>query len=283
MDNSIDLHLHSIYSDGSDSPEEIVKKASQLKLRALSLTDHDSVDGIPEMIEHCKKADIEFVPGIELSTDYEGHEIHILAYYYNYTDEKFLSMLSENVKARDVRTERILSALRDNGFNITLEDLYELNPAAVITRAHIATYLFKTEQIKCQKDAFDKYIGDGKCCFFKREKINSLDAIKLVKNIGGIAVIAHPPLYRMETSELDRVISTFKDNGLEGIEAIYSTYHNDDERNMRELAKKYNLLLTGGSDYHGINKPFIHLGSGRGNLHVPYKYFEKLKEAHFNN
>ncbi len=114
MDNSIDLHLHSIYSDGSDSPEEIVKLASKLKLRALSLTDHDSVDGIPEMIRCCKEANIEFVPGIELSTDYEGHEIHILAYYYDYTDEKLLSMLSENVKARDVITERILNALRDN-------------------------------------------------------------------------------------------------------------------------------------------------------------------------
>ena len=281
MDNSIDLHVHSIYSDGSDSPKAIVKLAHTLRLRALSLTDHDSVEGIPEMISLCKDFNIEFVPGIELSTDYEGHEIHILGYYIDHTNENFLNILAKNVKARDVRTEKILSALRDNGFDITLDALYKLNPAAVITRAHIATYLYKTDQLKSQKEAFDKYIGDGKCCYFKREKINSLDAIKLIESVNGIAVIAHPPLYKLEKKELDRIISIFKDNGLKGIEAIYSTYHNDDEHSMREYARKYDLLITGGSDYHGFNKPFIHLGSGRGNLHVPYKYYERLKESHY--
>ncbi len=277
MDNSIDLHVHSIYSDGSDTPEQIVSLAQRLNLKALSLTDHDSVEGIPAMQTSCELAGIEFVPGIELSTDYEGHEIHILGYCFDYKNAHFNEILESNVKARDVRTERILSALRDKGLDITLEALYLRNPCAVITRAHIATYLYETGQLKCRKEAFDKYIGDGKCCHFKREKINSINAINLIHSVNGIAVIAHPPLYKLDTKDLDHIISIFKDNGLDGIEGVYSTYHNDDMYMMQKLAAKYDLLMTGGSDYHGSNKPFIHLGSGRGNLHVPYDFFDKLK------
>ena len=277
MDNAIDLHLHSIYSDGSDTPEQIVSLAKKLNLKALSLTDHDSVEGIASMQDNCDLAGIEFVPGIELSTDYEGHEIHILGYCFDYKDPHFNEILEKNVKARDVRTERILAALRDKGLDITLEALYKLNPCAVITRAHIASYLYETGQLKSRKDAFDKYIGDGKCCHFKREKINSVDAIKLIHDVNGIAVIAHPPLYKLDCKELNRIISIFKENGLDGLEGVYSTYHNEDMNTMRNLADKYDLLMTGGSDYHGSNKPFIHLGSGRGNLHVPYDLFCKLK------
>ena len=282
MDNAIDLHIHSIYSDGSDTPDVIVNLAKKLGLKAISLTDHDAVDGIPQMQSLCDKANIAFVPGIELSTDYENHEIHILGYYFDYTDKEFNDILSVNVKARDARTEKILSALRDNGFDITLDALYKVSPAAVITRAHIATYLYSTHQIKSQKEAFDKYIGDGKCCFFKRDKINAIDAIKLIHKVHGIAVIAHPPLYRLDNNELDRVISDFKNNGLDGIETVYSTYKNDDAYVMRSFAEKYNLIMTGGSDYHGLNKPFIHLGCGRGNMHVPYSFYEALRDLKLN-
>lgn len=281
MDNAIDLHIHSIYSDGTDSPAQIVRHAKELGLKAISLTDHDCVCGCAEMVEECKKNDIAFVPGIEMSTCYNNDtEIHILGYYINYNCEVFNATLSEYVELRDKRTEKMVENLCNEGFNITMDMLHEKSPSSVITRAHIARFLYETGQITDQQEAFTKYIGDDKPCFVKRKKVCTLEAIKMIHDVGGIAVIAHPTLYHLDTKELDAMIKLFKANGLDGIEGEYSTYKNDDAANMKNLAYKYNLLLTGGSDYHGKNKPYIHLGSGRGNLHVPYKYYTELEKFH---
>lgn len=274
----IDLHVHSTFSDGTNTPKEIAALAHDIGLTAIALTDHDCVKGIPPMAKSCAHYNIEFVPGIEISCDYKGQEIHMLGYYIDPSNYNLNHHLEDFLTNRETRNHTMISNLNEIGFEITYNALYERYPKAVLTRAHIARYLVDSNQVKDMNHAFN-YIGDGKSCFVKRSIIPIEDAINLIHSAGGLAVIAHPTLYHMKPKELDCLMSSLLDDHLDGIESIYSTYSVSETNQIKALAQKYDLLRTGGSDYHGTNKPFIHLGTGRGQLFIPYLLLEQMKKT----
>lgn len=278
-DTCIDLHVHSTESDGTFTPAELMELAAAQKLSAVALTDHDTVDGLAAARLAAKAYHIEFVPGIELSTDHNGTEVHILGYYFDEENPDFLHKLRHFRNQREERNRKMTEKLQHVGFAITYEELLAAYPDSVITRAHFAQYLLEHEMVKNRETVFRKYLGNGCCCYVPRDKITPFEAIDLIHTGGGLAYFAHPLLCHMNQDRLSAFVGSLKEHGLTGLEAIYSTYSPGDERNMKRLAEKYGLLISGGSDFHGANKPYIHLGSGKGNLRIPYGLLNKMKQA----
>ena len=276
MDNRIvDLHVHSTESDGTFTPTEVIAEAKNAGLSAIALTDHDTATGIRKAMGAAKEAGIELIPGIELSTAYtfpgkkQEKEIHIVGLYINPDDPELLKMTAEFRKCRDKRNEKMIAALQEEGFPITMEALLAANPDSVITRANIARFLYEHGWIKSVSEAFDKYIGDGCRCYVGRFKVFPMEAVSLIKKTGGIAILAHPLLYHLGVEQLQLLIDDLKAVGLDGIEAIYSTYTTGEEQLVKRIAKENKLLISGGSDFNGENKPAIKLGTGRGHLYTP--------------
>lgn len=275
----IDLHVHSTFSDGTNTPKELVTLAKESGLSAFALTDHDTIAGLSSACIAAESAGIELIPGIELSTDYEGNEVHILGYYFNEKNPAFLKKLEEFIDSRNGRNEKMVRLLQKEGFDITMEELCEEHPNSVITRAHFARYLVDHGMAKDISTVFSKYLGDNCRCYVPREKIDPFEAVSLIRLGGGVAFFAHPVLCRMNQNRLKAFIAKLKDHGLTGIEAIYSANSPEDERNLKRLAREYDLLISGGSDYHGSNKPYLRLGVGRGNLYVPDEILMDIKKA----
>ena len=274
---TIDLHVHSTASDGTLTPTELAAEAKKAGLTAFALTDHDTVNGIAEAREAARALSIELIPGVELSTDYKGKEVHMVGLFLDETNQKLLSHLADFRDNRDNRNVKMYQKLREEGFEMSEEALREMFPDAVLTRAHTARYLYEKGYIKSISEAFETYIGDGCRCYIPRAKISPQEAIRLIHSAGGTAILAHPILYHMSDERLRELLNDCKAEGLEGIEALYSTYQPGDERYVRKLAAEYNLKLSGGSDFHGSNKPHIRLGSGMGHLSIPYELLEQLR------
>lgn len=265
----VDLHVHSNKSDGSFTPKELVDYALTKELCAFALTDHDTTDGLDEAISYAKDKPIEVVPGIEFSTEYEGRDIHVLGLYIQYREPFFKERIQKFVDSRIKRNEKMCKNLQEAGIDISYEKLLKTYPDAVITRAHYAAYLTDNGYASSHADAFSKYVGDHCKYFVPREKVTPSQAVELILQAKGVPILAHPPLYHMGREKLDTLVSALKSAGLAGIEAIYSTYNNQDTRDMMDLAKKYDLLLSGGSDFHGANKPGLDMAVGYGKLFVP--------------
>ncbi len=276
--NRIDLHVHSNKSDGSYTPTELVDYALAKELSAFALTDHDTVDGLAEALSYASGLSIEVIPGIELSTENEGRDVHILGLYIDAQNQDFCTYLKDFQASRELRNEKMCVKLRECGFDISMEQLRERFPDSVVTRGLYAKYMYETGQLRSMKEAFERYIGDTDPCFVAREKVTPEQAIELIHTAGGIAVLAHPVLYHMGNAKLDSFTERLKNAGLDGIEAVYTTYAPSDEREIKRLAQKYGLLITGGSDFHGTTKPDTDLGVGYGRLFVPEELLEHLKD-----
>ena len=275
----IDLHVHSTCSDGTYTPAELISLASAAGLSAIALTDHDCISGIQEATKAAKHTDIEVVPGVELSCDYNGQEIHMLGLYIHPEDKVFSEKLEEFGRIRESRNKRMVELLAEEGLDITYEKLLDANPNSVITRGNIARYLVENDCVKDRSTVFSKYLGDDCCCFVPRPKISPIEAIALIHQAGGLAFLAHPLLYHMNLEALTDLLTKLKANGLDGLEAVYSTYQPGDERNMKKLAEELDLLISGGSDFHGNNKPHIRLGVGMGWLYVPHEILTRIQDA----
>lgn len=219
----------------------------------------------------------EVIPGIEFSTEYQGQDVHVLGLYINYHDSAFRGKLQDFVDSRTVRNRKMCLLLTQAGVPMTYEALLAKFPDAVITRAHYAKYMLEQGYVKSMTEAFDRYIGDDCPCYIPREKVTPLDAVELILSVGGIPILAHPVLYHMSDETLDTLTARLTEAGLVGLEAVYSTYSPPDERRMRRLAKKYGLLISGGSDFHGANKPGLDLGTGYGSLFVPISLLDDIK------
>jgi hypothetical protein len=276
--NAIDLHVHSTFSDGTLTPAELVTRAKQFNLSAIALTDHDTIAGIPEIVEAGKKEDIEIVPGVELSTFYDKTEVHIVGLYIDYTDETFKKELESLRSNRDSRNLQICEKFNAIGIKLDYEEMKLKYADSVITRAHFADFLLEKGYISSRNEAFDRYIGSNGPCYVPRKKITPAQAITLIKNAGGIPILAHPVLYHLGKEQMNRLLDYLCDAGIAGLEAIYSTYTLGDELEMKRLAAQRGLLISGGSDYHGANKPYIELGIGKGHLFVPYSVLEEIKK-----
>lgn len=275
----VDLHVHSNKSDGTYTPSHLVDYALQKGLSAFALTDHDSVEGLDEALSYAAGKPIEVIPGIEFSTKYEERDVHVVGLYIRYDSPVFAAKLRSFVDSRINRNIKMCSNLQNAGIDISFEKLCEENPDAVITRAHYASYLTNHGYVADRAEAFAKYLGDDCPYFVPREKVTPSQAVALILDAGGIPILAHPPLYHMEPARLDALVGQLKQEGLMGIETLYSSYHAQDERDMFRLAQKYRLLPSGGSDFHGENKPGLDLGTGYGKLFVPEEFLLNMKEA----
>lgn len=290
----VDLHVHSTKSDGTLTPTELVDYAREKKLKAFALTDHDTIDGLEEAMEYAERMRKqavkdgtissrnpvpEVIPGIEFSTEYQGKDIHIVGLYIDYKNPFFLNHLQGFLDSRTLRNQKMCARLQEAGIDITYEALLQEFPDSVITRAHYAKYMLQHGYIKSLKEAFDRYVGDNCPCYVPREKVTPAQAVELILAADGIPILAHPVLYRMSDARLDSLVAELKEAGLIGIEAIYSTYTAGEERRMRGLAQKYHLLISGGSDFHGSNKPGLDLGKGYGKLIVQGGVLSDIKRS----
>lgn len=273
---NIDLHVHSNASDGTNTPAELVAYALKKGLSAMALTDHDTVSGVEEALQAAKGTGLCLIPGVELSAEYCGREIHILGLCLDYHSEDFAAYLENVQKIREERNEKMAERLTAHRLPITVEEMKEEYGDAVLTRAHFAKMLKKKNYVKSYDEAFQRFLGDGRPCYIPRERITPKEAIALIHQAHGVAVLAHPLLYHLGMRELDELVKYLKEQGLDGMEAIYSMNDGREERRMKALAEKYDLLITGGSDFHGATKPHIDLGTGRGNLSIPESILDGL-------
>lgn len=279
----VDLHVHSNASDGTFTPTELVKYAKEKGLTAFALTDHDTVSGLGEAVKAGEKYGMRVIPGIEISCLFHKKDIHIVGLFIDPYNEVLREKMEWYRKKRSTRNDRMAEKLREQGFDITMEELAAQYPGAILTRAHFANYLFHTGQADSANEVFEKYVGDHGLCYVPKERTAPEEAISLILQAGGVPVLAHPILYKLTDAELTLMVSQLKAMGLIGIEAIYSTYSAEDERFVRKLAADNELLLSGGSDFHGSNKPYIDLAVGKGNLKIPYEFCEKLEKANVRN
>lgn len=286
----IDLHVHSDHSDGTLSPEELVTLAVQTGLSAFALTDHDTVSGIGRAkraatLTDDRSSKLTVISGTEISAAYQKRDIHILGLFIDETNPALIRALEDAVGARDHRNERMAERFRSLGIPLTLEDLRLSNPDTVITRAHFAKYLIEHHHVKTSEEAFRRYLNYDAPCFVPREYMQPERAISLILQADGIPVLAHPLLYKLPPSELETLIKRLKEAGLAGLEVYYSSNTGFDEQICYGLANRFDLLMTGGTDFHGANKPHLYLGTGRNhNLDIPdtlleplYRYLQKNK------
>ena len=278
---TIDLHVHSVYSDGSLTPTELVALAANTGLSAFALTDHDTTDGVDEALHAAAGAGLEVIPGIEFSTRYLHRDIHVLGYYMDYHAAAFQKQLKEFLDARALRNRQMCERIQEYAkAPINLPELERCWPGAVITRAHMAAWLVERGYVETRTIAFDKYLGEHAPCFVAKSEVTPKDAIRLILEHGGIPVLAHPLLYALSKKQLRALVRELKECGLMGIEAVYVLNRGSDEAFVRSLAEEHGLLVTGGSDFHGKNKPNIALGTGiKSGLSVPCELLEQLKRA----
>ena len=272
----IDLHVHSTCSDGSLAPAELVKLAAESGVMAIALTDHDTAAGVDEAQKEGARLGVTVLPGIELSARWEGKEIHILGYCIQPDNQELARFLTAYLGKRSQRNQKTAELLMEKGLLDSPESIKKRYPGAVITRAHFAEYLYETGAASSVKDAFDRWLGDGKPCCVPKEMPAWEEAIHIIRLAGGHAVLAHPWLYRMNDNRLEQMIRELVGAGLEGLEAIYTTHTLSEEQKLRCLADRYGLHITGGSDFHGSKKPDIRLGFGRGRLYVDSDVMEWL-------
>lgn len=265
-----DLHLHTNFSDSTYSPAQLVLESAKSGLSAIAIVDHDTVKGIPPALEESGRADIEVIPGVELSAELENKEVHILGYLIDYNKKGLLERLEVLNKNRLERIHRIADKLKGMGVNLEAEEVFSLAGHATVGRLHVARALMKRGFVGSIFEAFQKYIGDNCPAFELGFKFSPQEAIRLIKDARGIPVLAHPYILHNDDLILD-----FIKEGLMGIEVYYPEHSQSMVNFYLDLAKQNNLLVTGGSDCHGTAKPGISIGC----VKVPYELVEKLKEA----
>jgi predicted metal-dependent phosphoesterase TrpH len=275
----IDLHLHTTYSDGSLPPAEVLGLARKAGVSALAITDHDIVDGIPEAIEAGAHLGIEVIPGIEISSCYGESELHMLGYFLDWKDSELSSRLAQLRASRHRRNPRIIEKLNELGLDLTYEEVKALAGTESIGRPHIARVLMAKGYVRSAKEAFDRYLAEGAAAYVPRDLPEPAEAIAWIRTARGIPVLAHPTWVKESAEGLFGLCDKLKAHGLGGIEVHYSTHKPQQTSQFLEIARRLDLLVTGGSDFHGLTKPDIEVGVGRGNLKVPEKLLEPLKKA----
>ncbi|MGE5329576.1 MAG: PHP domain-containing protein [Deltaproteobacteria bacterium] len=273
MGKYIDLHVHTTASDGSFKPYELVKYASEKGLCAIAITDHDTVSGINEAEKAGDKFGVEIIPGLEISVDHES-EMHILGYFIK-ASGNFEAKLENLRLRRNLRNEKIINKLRHLGFDISIDDIINEAQGESIGRPHIASLMMRKGYVKSIYEAFEIYLGEGKKAYYERERISPKEGIELIKCAGGIPVLAHPKY--LNQNRLEEVVVELKDTGIQGIEVYYSLNKKEETKRYSRLAKKYGLIATGGTDFHGANKPDIDIGRGLGDFRLEYDVVEKMK------
>ncbi len=278
----IDLHIHSTSSDGTFSPLEILNLAQSLNLGAISITDHDTIDGTKEALTIEIPPSLKFLTGVEISAhpppffSFPG-SFHILGYAINTDDSVLNKTLGILQEARKNRNPQIIELLNRMGLELTLNEILKDSGECQLGRPHIAMQMVKKGFVHSIAEAFDQYLAKDKPAYVDKYRIDCDRAIEVILNAGGIPVLAHPVLLKIKDDDiLEKLIISLKEMGLKGIEAYYPEHTPDLIARYAEMANRNGLLITGGTDFHGSNKPGIKMGSGRGNLSIPYELYEKL-------
>ena len=275
----IDLHLHTTHSDGSLPPTEVLKLASKADVTALAITDHDITSGIPEAMAAGQELGIEVIAGVEISSFDGRSELHILGYCLNWQDPVLNERLATLRASRHRRNPQIIDRLRAAGLDVTYEEVRALAGTESVGRPHIAQRLMQKKYVSSAKEAFDRYLAEGKPAYVARELPGPAEAISWIRDAKGVAALAHPTWVKDAGDGLYACLKALKDSGLDAVEVHYSTHSKSQTANYLELARRLDLLATGGSDYHGITKPDIEVGYGRGDLKVNPRLLEPLKAA----
>jgi len=265
----VDLHLHSTASDGKYQPAELIAKAAGLGLKVISLTDHDSIEGITPAIMAAKAyPDLTFIPGVEISTDLPDGEAHILGYFIDYKNPEFQRELERFRDSRTGRGRRMVEKLNRLGINIDWARVQAIAGDGAIGRPHVAQAMLEKGYIKTFEEAFDKYIGRGGPAYVEREKMTPEEAVQVILRVKGIPVLAHP----FTVKDAEAMVKSLKKVGLMGIEAYYKDNTADTTQATLKLARKNELIATGGTDYHGISDNEVMMGG----TEVPLEVAEKL-------
>ena len=273
----VDLHVHSNASDGTFSPSQVVELAKNSGLDAFALTDHDTTAGVPEALEKGRDLNIEVIPGIEVSSSFDGTEIHILGLFVNPDDPVLAAMLEKMRISRDRRNEKMLENLAADGISFTKEELCGDNPDTIITRAHIAHALVAKGICSGMDQAFKKYLQYGGRYCPQKEHLSPEEVVKTLISNGAFVALAHPFQYKFGDKKTEELIAHMADLGMKGLEAYHSSNNKLESMKLQEMAVRHHLLPTGGSDFHGGNKPDISIGTGRGGLRVSSLLLEDIK------
>jgi len=266
-----DLHIHTSVSDGCLTPSEAVAMAKDINLKAIAITDHDTMDGVKEAMEEGEKLDIEVIPGVELSTDYNNFEIHILGYYVDDEDETFQLLLKRLRDFRCKRVKNIIKKLNGLGCNVDIDEVMMIAGEGAVGRPHIARLLTEKGYVRNVQDAFDKFIGSNAPAYVERYRLLPQEVIKMVLRAGGVPVLAHPGIIKK-----DDMIPELINAGLKGIEVYHPEHSEEETRKYQTMAFKSRLLITGGSDCHGIDRL---TGSEMGSATITMFHVEKMKKV----
>ena len=270
MSKFADLHIHTHFSDSTDSPEEVVAKAKKEGLCCISITDHDTIDAIIPA-RAAAQNDLEVITGVELSTEIDGKDIHILAYLFDLNSPELLNVLQKAQETRVKRVGLMIEKLQGLGFkNISVDEVLSLSHSKSVGRPHLAFLLKQKGWVSSIYEAFNKYLGENCPAYVPKYKLSPVDAIDVIRKSGGLSVLAHPIV-----TGKDELIPQLVEAGLSGIEIYYPNYPETAINHYNKIAQKHNLLVTGGSDAHGAAKENTYIGKAR----IPYEYVERLKDA----
>ena len=274
---TIDLHVHSYFSDGTKSPAELVELASKTGVSAIALTDHDTMDGVPEAEAVSRKYDVEVIPGVEISVVHEDLVLHILGYYVDPLQKELAHALDTLQQARDRRNIKIIKKLQDLGIDTSLEELKAISGRGQTGRPHIAKILMNHGVVRSFSQAFDQYLAKGQKAYIGRFAYSAKEAISFITQAGGLAVLAHPIQIDKTLCTLNSLLPELRRYGLQGIETYYPSQKKKMQKRIRKFAESNGLFLTGGSDYHGDIRPGTRLAGGH-NVYVPPALLDIMKQ-----
>lgn len=278
MEQLCDLHNHSYYSDGTCSPEQLLREAERLGLSAVALTDHNTVAGLPEFLQAGEGSPVEAVAGIEFTSEFEGKELHILGLYIQPAYFDPIEEMMVQVRNRKAKSEReLVDRLREMNMDLSYEQISAATKDGNVNRAHIAAEMVRKGYVESSKEAFSTWLSEERGLYTPAKRLDALQVIRTIKAMGAVAVLAHPFL-SLEEAQLRRFLTLAAPCGLDGMETLYSKYDDATTALAAAIASEYGILPSGGSDYHGDNKPGIFMGTGRGNLRIPGIVAEQLKK-----
>jgi predicted metal-dependent phosphoesterase TrpH len=273
-----DLHIHSTCSDGSLTPQELIALAVKSRVQTISLTDHDTVEGLAEAYTQAEKHNINLISGIELSASSHSRSIHILGYGLDFKDPNLLKELKDIQLARKIRNKKIIEKLKKSGINIEEENLRQYSPSGQTGRPHFAHILLDRHVVKSHQEAFDMYLGVNGLAYSPRQILEAEKAISIIRKAHGVAVLAHPFTISVPITTLETMIKELVDFGLSGIEIYYPQHSLQFRTQLKKICRKFNLLETAGSDFHDIKRSGTRLGAFHNSQNVPAEIVVKLKE-----
>ncbi len=278
----IDLHTHSTFSDGSFTPEQLAFEAARCGLSAIALTDHDNIEGIDRFMAACHKHEVRGVAGVEISLDFPNGSMHLLGYFIDHHNQALAQHIQQLKTGRAYRNQKILEQIQAMGMPITMQEVAAFAGEDNVGRLHFAQALVARGYVRSRDEAFDRYLAKGKPGYASRPRLTPADGVEIIRSAGGLAALAHPFTLALDKQALDDLVGDLAQAGLQGIEVIYPQHNPKQIKQYRDLASKFNLVVTGGTDFHGAAMPDIKLGSGFGNFSVPDSVLEELDARHIS-